>query len=171
MSQPGAYAENDDDLTGRRMYRGAVHVFTRDVPNDLSSTWRYVSRLSTDAFSEPGFAFVGKQTLFGQTVAIVDHDVIIVGTGNDEADTLQNVSNVGKTTTTVYPSECTGVHVFVRKTPGDLASEFKWIQVIDAQWGWTDGEMRCEPEFGKSGLAIRDGVLVVGSRAAEDRAG
>ena len=52
VSQPGAYAENDDDLTGRRMYRGAVHVFTRDVPNDLSSTWRYVSRLSTDAFSE-----------------------------------------------------------------------------------------------------------------------
>lgn len=162
VSQPGAYAENDDDLTGRRMYRGAVHVFTRDVPNDLSSTWRYVSRLSTDAFSD-GFAFVGRQTLFGQTVA-VDDDVIVVGTGSKEAETLLNVSDVGKTTT-VYPSECTGVHVFVRVTPGDLASEFKWIQVIDAQWGWTNGAMRCEPEFGKSGLAIRDGVLVVGSRA------
>ena len=53
----------------------------------------------------------------------------------------------------------------VRQSPGDLASKFKWIQVVDSQWGWTDGDMRCEPEFGKSGLTIRDGVLVVGSRA------
>ena len=158
VSQPGTYAEGDDHAT-RRKYRGAVHVFTRDVPNDLTSTWRYVSRLSTDAFDD--FAFVGQETLFGQTVAI-DGDVIVVGTDNLEGETP--TSDIGKTTTQ-YPSECTGVHVFVRQSPGDLASKFKWIQVVDSQWGWTDGDMRCEPEFGKSGLTIRDGVLVVGSRA------
>ena len=158
VSQPGTNAEGDDHVT-RRKYRGAVHVFTRDVPNDLTSTWRYVSRLSTDAFDD--FAFVGQQTLFGQTVAI-DGDVIVVGTDNLEGETPE--SDIGKTTTQ-YPSECTGVHVFVRQSPGDLASKFKWIQVVDSQWGWTDGDMRCEPEFGKSGLTIRDGVLVVGSRA------
>ena len=158
VSQPGAHAEGDDHET-RRKYRGAVHVFTRDVPNDLTSTWRYVSRLSTDAFDD--FAFVGEQTLFGQTLAI-DGDVIVVGTDNLEGETM--AEDIGKTTTQ-YPSECTGVHVFVRQPPGDLASEFKWIQVVDSQWGWTDGDMRCEPDFGKSGLAIRDGVLVVGSKA------
>ncbi len=160
VSQPGAHAEGDDH-EARRRHRGAVHVFTRDVPNDLTSTWRYVSRLSTDAFDD--FAFVGQQTLFGQTVAI-DGDVIVVGTDSAEGDTT--AEDIGKTTTR-YPSECTGVHVFVRQSPGDLASKFKWIQVVDSQWGWTDadGGMRCEPEFGKSGLAIRDGVLVVGSKA------
>ena len=158
VSQPGAHAEGDDH-EARRKYRGAVHVFTRDVPNDLTSTWRYVSRLSTDAFDD--FAFVGQQTLFGQTLAI-DGDVIVVGTDNLEGETI--AEDIGKTTTQ-YPSECTGVHVFVRQSPGDLASKFKWIQVVDSQWGWTDGDMRCEPDFGKSGLAIRDGVLVVGSKA------
>ena len=80
VGQPGAHAETDGDAD-RRKYRGAVHVFTRDEAGDLTSSWRYVSRLSTDTFNDQ--AFVIEELFFGQSVAI-DGDVIIVGTGDAE---------------------------------------------------------------------------------------
>ena len=130
VGQPGAHAETDSDAD-RRKLRGAAHVFTRDEAGDLTSSWRYVSRLSTDTFNDQ--SFVIEELFFGQSVAI-DGDVIIVGTSDAEGGS-QTV-------------DCTGVHVFARVTPGDLASEFKWIQILDAEWGNTEETKKCEPSFG-----------------------
>ena len=150
VGQPGAHAETDSDAD-RRKLRGAAHVFTRDQAGDLTSSWRYVSRLSTDTFNDQ--SFVIEELFFGQSVAI-DGDVIIVGTSDAEGGS-QTV-------------DCTGVHVFARVTPGDLASEFKWIQILDAEWGNTEETKKCEPSFGTRGMAIEGGTMIIGAQNEDD---
>ena len=119
---------------------GAVYVFTRNSPGELTSNWTQVAKL-TPIGVDPTVTSWTNNGGFGEHIAL-DGDTVVVGARYDD--------DMGSNTGAAY--------VYVRETPGELSSNWRSHQKLTA----SDASADNDAMFGSS-LAIDGDMIVIGA--------